>query len=67
MYITALVCLQNDYVQLQVAKDDLEQKVRNTHTDTAHLESEINRLTKENNELKRAQQANNNKVSIFVS
>lgn len=53
-------------MQLQVFKDDLEQKIKNTHSDTAKWESEINRLTKENNELKRMQHgANAVSFSVF--
>lgn len=59
------VCFQNDYVRLQVFKDELEQKIKNTHSDTAKWESEILQLTKENHELKRMQQAAN-VVSISV-
>lgn len=59
-----VVCFQNDYVQLQVFKDEIERKMKNTHIDTAQYESEINRLTKENNELKRKLQGTD-KVSIY--
>lgn len=57
------VFLQNDYIELQVYKDKLEEKVKKTHIDTDHYESEINRLTKERDEFRRKLDAVNNVVS----
>lgn len=61
--VKIVISLQSDYVELQGMKDTLEQQIKNTHSDTNHWESELNRITKENNDLKR--QLRDGKVSIW--
>lgn len=60
--VKMVVSLQNDYVKLQEEKDNIEQQIKNTNNDADHWKSEINRITKENNILKR--QLGDRKVSI---